>query len=129
MWADKRAEALYSFRMQLELPALKLLLDDPERLAELRYDIKQLDSYKRMLGNAIRELKIDLDEVVLKASRPDWDSEDDEKEEKNAAMPPAPPTHDPKISESSESSSDIEPNSAMLRAKRLAHFAKTHTES
>ena len=119
MWADKRAEALYSFRMQLELPALKLLLDDPERLAELRYDIKQLDSYKRTLGNALREQKIDLDEAVLKASRPDWDSEDDEK---NAAMPPAPPeTHD--------DPPDIEPNPTMLRAKRLAHFAKKHTES
>ena len=121
MWADKRAEALYSFRMQLELPALKLLLDDPERLAELRYDIQQLDSYKRMLGNALREQKIDLDEAVLKASRPDWDSEDDEKEN-------PPETHDLKgPPASSESSSDIEPNSAMLRAKRLAHFSKkTH---
>ena len=79
VWHDAAAEAHFNFRLQLEMPALKRLLDDTESLAALRYDIEQLEWNKKTFKNALFELKIDLDEAVLKASRPDWDSEDEQK--------------------------------------------------
>ena len=113
--ADKYAAAHYNFRMKLEMPALKQLLDDVPRLADLRYDLKQLESYKKTFKLALFELKIDLDEAVLKASRPAWDSEDDEKQ----GPLPAPETHDDPAASSDSSDIDLKE----MRAKRMAHFA------
>ena len=79
VWADKAAEEHYKFRVQLEMPALRDLLDDAERLKQLRYDIEQLDRYKKMFRHALFEMNVDLDKTVLKASEPNWDSEDEQK--------------------------------------------------
>ena len=79
VWADKAAEEHYKFRLQLEKPALRDLLDDAERLKQLRYDIEQLDRYKKTFKHALFEMKVDLDTAVLKASEPNWDSEDEQK--------------------------------------------------
>jgi hypothetical protein len=79
VWADKAAEEHYKFRLQLEKPALRDLLDDAERLKQLRYNIEQLDSYKKTFRHALFEMKVDLDKAVLKASEPNWDSEDEQK--------------------------------------------------
>lgn len=108
VWHDAETEAHFNFRLQLEMPALKRLLEDTERLAALRYDIEQLEWNKKTFKHALFELKVDLDEAVLKASRPDWDSED---EEKNAE-----PADD-----------DV----AKVRAKRMERFTftKKNTES
>ena len=105
VWHDAETEAHFNFRLQLEMPALKRLLDDPGRLAALRYDIEQLEWNKKTFKHALFELKVDLDEAVLKASRPHWDSED---EEKNA-----------------------ETDVAKVRAKRMERFTftKKNTES
>ena len=79
VWADKQAEEHYNFRVQLETAALNDLLDDTDRLKQLRYDVEQLNRYKKTFKHALFELKIDLDKAVLKASEPNWDSEDEQK--------------------------------------------------
>ena len=79
VWTDKAAKEHYNFRVQLETAALRDLLDDVERLKQLRYDVEQLDRYKKMFRHALFEMKVDLDKTVLKASEPNWDSEDEQK--------------------------------------------------
>ena len=102
-WMDERGKAHYNFRVQLETAALNDLLDDAERLKQLRYDIEKLDRYKETFKHALLEHKVDLDKAVLKASEPHWDSEDDEKHAKDADPPQ--PHRD-----------------AQVRLKRLARF-------
>ena len=97
-WLDERGKEHYRFRVQLETAALNDLLDDPERLKLLRYDVEQLDNYKKTFKHALFELKLDLDKAVLKASEPHWDSEDEQK-------------HAPAAD-----------TAAQMRAKRLARF-------
>ena len=118
-WMDERGKAHYNFRVQLETAALNDLLDDAERLKQLRYDIEKLDRYKETFKHALLEHKVDLDKAVLKASEPHWDcstsgatgqtraqldpdSEDDEKHAKDADPQPS--------------------RDAQVRLKRLARF-------
>ena len=107
-WTDKAAKEHYNFRVQLETAALRDLLDDVERLKQLRYDVEQLDRYKKMFRHALFEMNVDLDKTVLKASEPNWDSERGEELRSYPLV----------ADEQKHGGDDLQ----ALRAKRLARF-------
>ena len=88
-WGECTKEAAARrFRMQLEERALKRLLANKGELAALRHDWDALRSRKKVLANALREWRVDLDKEVLKASSPCWDAEDEQKYASSKELPP-----------------------------------------